>query len=61
MQEHLAEEGETLTLTVDEQADGTLHVTGEGQDLVLAPDPSGETLYERGFSWGIRVDDPFNR
>lgn len=61
VQEHLDAEGETLTLTVAEQADGTLHVTGEGQDLVLAPDPSGEVLYERGFSWGIRPDDPFNR
>ena len=46
-------------LSVEEQAGGTLHVTGEGQDLVLAPDESGEVLYERGFSWGIRPDDPF--
>ena len=61
VQEFLEDEGETLTLTVEEQADGTLHVTGEGQDLVLAPDESGEVLYERGFSWGIRPDDPFNR
>lgn len=61
VQEYLEDEGETLTLSVEEQADGTLHVTGEGQDLVLAPDPSGEVLYERGFSWGIRPDDPFNR
>ena len=61
VQEYLEDEGETLTLTVEQQADGTLHVTGEGQDLVLAPDPSGEVLNERGFSWGIRPDDPFNR
>src|SRR5690606_17996965 len=61
VQEYLEDEGETLTLTVEQQADGTLHVTGEGQDLVLAPDPSGEVLHERGFSWGIRPDDPFNR
>jgi hypothetical protein len=61
VQEYLDADGETLTLTVEEQADGTLHVTGEGQDLVLAPDPSGEVLHERGFSWGIRPDDPFNR
>lgn len=61
VQEYLEAEGETLVLEVEEQADGTLHVTGEGQDLVLAPDTSGEVLYERGFSWGIRPDDPFNR
>lgn len=50
-----------LTLTIDEQGDGTLHVSGDGVDLVLAPDDSGSTLYERGFSWQIRPDDPFNR
>jgi hypothetical protein len=61
VQEHLEAEGETLTLTVEEQADGTLHVTGEGQDLVLAPDASGQVLHERGFSWEVRPDDPFNR
>lgn len=61
IQEYLAAEGETLVLTVEEQGDGTLHVTGEGQDLVLAPDESGRMLYDRGFSWGIRGDDPFNR
>ena len=61
VQEFVEDEGETLVLEVEEQADGTLHVTGEGQDLVLAPDESGEVLYERGFSWGIRPDDPFNR
>ncbi|MFC7456142.1 hypothetical protein ACFQS2_02950 [Brachybacterium sp. GCM10030267] len=54
-------EPRTLTLAVEERADGTLHVTGDGVDLVLAPDPSGSMLYDRGFSWGIRADDPFNR
>lgn len=61
----LAEYGEieptTLVLEVEEQADGTLRVSGEGQDLVLAPDDSAMVLYERGFSWGVRADDPFNR
>ena len=46
---------------IEEQADGTLHVSGEGQDLLLAPDDSAMVLYERGFSWGVRADDPFNR
>ena len=59
--EHLGDEALELTLTIEEQGDGTLHVTGEGQDLVLAPDESGSVVYERGFSWGARPDDPFNR
>lgn len=59
--EHAAAEPITLVLTVEERTDGTLHVRGEGQDLVLAPDESAMVLYERGFSWGVRADDPFNR
>lgn len=59
--EYLEQEPQKLTLTVVEQSDGTLHVTGEGQDLVLAPDESGQMLHDRGFSWGVRPDDPFNR
>lgn len=50
-----------LTLTVKEQADGTLSLRGEGQSLVLAADDSAMVLYERGFSWNGRPDDPFNR
>lgn len=50
-----------IVLTFTEQADGTLHVTGEGVDLVLAPDEDGSVLFDRGFSWSIRPDDPFNR
>ncbi|HEX7352260.1 hypothetical protein [Brachybacterium sp.] len=61
LQEHSALEPAELTLRIQEQADGTLHLTGEGQDLVLAPDESAMVLYERGFSWGVRPDDPFNR
>ena len=61
LQEHSAIEPVVLTLTFEEQADGTLHVSGEGQDLLLAPDDSAMVLYERGFSWGVRADDPFNR
>lgn len=61
VREYLDQEPQTLTLTVVRQADGTLHVTGEGQDLVLAPDESGSMLHDRGFSWGVRPDDPFNR
>jgi hypothetical protein len=59
--DYLEQETTTLTLALEERADGTLHVTGEGQDLVLAPDASGSTLYDRGSSWTIRPDDPFNR
>ncbi|AXK44238.1 hypothetical protein [Brachybacterium saurashtrense] len=61
VQEYAGTEPETLVLEVAEQADGTLHVTGDGQDLVLAPDESGQMLHERGFSWSVRPDDPFNR
>ncbi|MDN5687325.1 MAG: hypothetical protein L0G94_11720 [Brachybacterium sp.] len=61
IQEYLQQETRSLTLDLEEREDGTLHVTGEGQDLVLAPDGSGSMLYERGFSWQIRPDDPFNR
>lgn len=59
--EHIEADPTELTLTVEEQDDGTLQVTGEGQDIVLVPDESAMVLYERGFSWGAREDDPFNR
>ncbi|GAA1292939.1 hypothetical protein [Brachybacterium alimentarium] len=59
--DYLEQATTSLTLSIDERSDGTLHVTGEGQDLVLTPDDSGTTLYDRGFSWGVRPDDPFNR
>ncbi|GAA1487833.1 hypothetical protein [Brachybacterium sacelli] len=59
--EYLEQDTRSLSLALEERPDGTLHVTGEGQDLVLAPDESGSTLFDRGFSWGIRPDDPFNR
>lgn len=59
--EYLEQDTRSLTLDLQERPDGTLHVTGDGQDLVLAPDESGSMLYERGFSWQIRPDDPFNR
>lgn len=61
LREHADGDPLELTLDVEERGDGTLHVTGEGQDLVLAPDESAMVLHERGFSWGIRPDDPFNR
>jgi len=61
VQEYLQQETTPLVLAVEEREDGTLHLTGEGQDLVLAPDESATMLYDRGFSWGIRPDDPFNR
>ena len=59
--EYTDSEPTELTLSIDEREDGTLHVTGGGQDLVLAPDDSAMVLYERGFSWSVRPDDPFNR
>ena len=61
LREHTAAEPTELALSIQEQADGTLRVSGEGQELVLAPDESAMVLYERGFSWGGRADDPFNR
>jgi len=59
--EHAASEQLTWTLAVQEQADGSLRLHGEGIDLVLSPDDDGRVLYDRGFSWGLRPDDPFNR
>lgn len=50
-----------LTLSLEEQPDGTLQVTGDGQDLVLADDPSATVLYDREPAWGSRPDAPFNR
>ena len=50
-----------LTLTMTEQPDGTLHVTGDDVDLVLTEDPSGRVLYDREQGWGPRPDAPFNR
>lgn len=61
VQDWLDSPAQELTLTIDEQTDGTLHVTGDGVDLVLAPDESGRLLHDRGFSWSPRPDDPFNR
>lgn len=59
--EHAASEQLTWTLAVQEQADGSLRLHGEGIDLVLSPDDDGRVLYDRGFSWELRPDDPFNR
>lgn len=61
VQDWMKSPAQKLTLTVDEQPDGTLHITGDGVDLVLAPDESGRLLHDRGFSWSPRPDDPFNR
>lgn len=51
----------TLTLDVTEQADGGLHVKGKDVDLRLAPNEQARVLFDRGFSWSPRADDPFNR
>lgn len=50
-----------LDLAIAEQADGHLRLTGTGEDLLVAEDPSDTVLYDRGFSWAPRPDDPFNR
>lgn len=50
-----------MMLTIVEQADGTLHVTGDDVDLVLTEDASGRVLYDREHGWGPRPDAPFNR
>lgn len=51
----------TLTLEVSAQADGGLHVRGKDVDLRLAPDDQARVLFDRGFRWSPRADDPFNR
>ncbi|MCG7310455.1 hypothetical protein [Brachybacterium sp. ACRRE] len=56
-----AQEPLTLTLRVEKQAGRGLHITGKDVDLVLAPDPQARLLFDRGFSWSPRADDPFNR
>lgn len=61
LREHTEADPLEVTLSIEERGDGTLQLTGEEQDLVLAPDDSAMVLYERGFSWGVRPDDPFNR
>ncbi|GAB2541415.1 hypothetical protein [Brachybacterium huguangmaarense] len=50
-----------LDLTVAEEADGRLRLTGSGEDLVLEQRPGDRLVYDRGFSWEVRPDDPFNR
>lgn len=50
-----------LTLTLEEQPDGALHLTGDGQDLLLEEDSSARVLYDREPAWGDRPDAPFNR
>lgn len=50
-----------LDLTIAKQADGGLRLTGSGEDLLVAEDASDTVLYDRGFSWAPRPDDPFNR
>lgn len=67
--QHRAEAGDaatrSATLRFTPTDGGRLHVTGSGPegrvDLVLAPSPENRILFDRGFSWVPRVDDPFNR
>lgn len=48
-----------LTLTWTATAAGGLHLTGDGFELTLVPDPEHRYLYDRDFSWAPRV--PVNR
>lgn len=59
-QEYQDVEPQRIDLTLTQQGDD-LHVTGDGIDLVLTPHPDGRLLYDRGFQWMPREDDPFNR
>ena len=61
LREHGELEPLELMLTMTEQPDGTLRVTGDDVDLVLTEDPSGRLLYDREHGWGPRPDAPFNR
>lgn len=56
-----AAEPRVFELTVTENPDGTLHLVGSGEDLVVAPDVDSRIVYDRGFSWDVRPDDPYNR
>ena len=46
-------------LTWTARPDGTVAVRGDGQDLVLEPDPELRYLLDRGFSWSPGI--PINR
>ena len=48
-------------LTVADAGGGRLRLTGAGMDIVVAPDEERSVLYDRGFSWSPRPDDPYNR
>lgn len=60
---HPVQQGETklpnpvtrsTTLTWQELPDGGLRLTGDGQDVTLAPAPEARFLFDRGFQWGPR-------
>lgn len=54
-------EPQVLELAVTENEDGTLHLVASGEDLTVASDQEGRILFERGFRWEPRADDPYNR
>ncbi|TDQ41188.1 hypothetical protein [Aureibacillus halotolerans] len=52
---------QTVELTVQEESDDTLRLSGNGMEMVVRAAPNARLLYDRGFHWGIRPDDPFDR
>lgn len=50
---------QTLTLRWERLPDGRIGLTGDDQDLELAPDPELRFLFDRDFSWDPRT--PVNR
>lgn len=52
---------QNIELVFQEQPDGTIRLSGEDKNMVIVTDYDARLLYDRGFNWGIRVDDPFER
>ncbi|GAB98071.1 putative membrane protein YphA (DoxX/SURF4 family) [Kineosphaera limosa] len=51
--------GTQVQLTYERGADGTLRLSGAGEQLVLSPDAEARFLFDRGYSWEPR--QPVNR
>lgn len=51
---------ETVDLAYAADGDDRLTLSGD-QDLALERDANGSLLFDRGFTWKIRADDPFER
>ncbi|MFD6096055.1 hypothetical protein ACFVWN_12165 [Nocardiopsis flavescens] len=59
--EYAASPARTLVFAFERGEDGTLVLVDGEHRMVLAPDRDATLLFDRGFHWGIRADDPFER